>query len=75
MKRLKASCCITCGRLIRFRHSNLHEFYATIGYTRVIRILEVVNNEGITLLLVIHDPELGERAHRIIRMVDGKVDQ
>ena len=39
----------------------------------VINILEQLNQDGITLLLVTHDIELGERAHRIIHMMDGKV--
>ena len=39
----------------------------------VINILEALNAQGITLLLVTHDVELGERAQRIIHMVDGKV--
>lgn len=39
----------------------------------VINILEDLNKNGITLLLVTHDIELGERAHRIIHMMDGKV--
>ena len=39
----------------------------------VINILEELNQRGITLLLVTHDNELGKRADRIIRMVDGKV--
>jgi putative ABC transport system ATP-binding protein len=39
----------------------------------VIKILEQLNEQGITLLLVTHDAELGKRADRIIHMVDGKV--
>lgn len=39
----------------------------------VINILEQLNQQGITLLLVTHDVELGGRADRIIHMVDGKV--
>lgn len=39
----------------------------------VINILEQLNEQGITLLLVTHDVELGKRADRIIHMVDGKV--
>ena len=39
----------------------------------VINILEQLNKQGITLLLVTHDAELGKRADRIIHMVDGKV--
>ncbi|MCK5003245.1 MAG: ABC transporter ATP-binding protein [Gammaproteobacteria bacterium] len=41
----------------------------------VINILEELNQQGLTLLLVTHDIELGERAHRIIHMMDGKVLQ
>ena len=39
----------------------------------VINILEELNQQGITLFLVTHDIELGERAHRIIHMMDGRV--
>jgi len=39
----------------------------------VINILEELNAQGITLLLVTHDAELGGRAQRIIHMMDGKV--
>lgn len=39
----------------------------------VINILEKLNQQGITLLLVTHDAELAKRANRIIQMVDGKV--
>ena len=39
----------------------------------VINILEHLNSQGITLLIVTHDAELGERAHRIIHMVDGQI--
>jgi putative ABC transport system ATP-binding protein len=39
----------------------------------VIEILERLNRQGITLLVVTHDPEIGERAPRRIRLVDGLV--
>jgi putative ABC transport system ATP-binding protein len=39
----------------------------------VIDILEGLNNNGITLLVVTHDEDLGRRAHRTIRMMDGKI--
>jgi len=39
----------------------------------VINILEELNQQGITLLVVTHDADLGERAHRIVHMVDGKI--
>jgi putative ABC transport system ATP-binding protein len=39
----------------------------------VIKMLENLNNEGITLLVVTHDIELGKRAKRQIRMVDGAI--
>jgi putative ABC transport system ATP-binding protein len=39
----------------------------------VVHILEQLNARGITLLVVTHDPELGERARRRIHMVDGAI--
>ncbi len=41
----------------------------------VINVLEDLNKQGITLLVVTHDLELGKRAHRTIRMMDGKVSE
>ncbi|WP_455203009.1 ABC transporter ATP-binding protein [Kaarinaea lacus] len=40
----------------------------------VIEILEQLNNSGMTLIIVTHDPEIGQRATRQIRMVDGRID-
>lgn len=40
----------------------------------VIDILEELNRQGLTLIMVTHDPELGVRATRRITMVDGRVD-
>lgn len=39
----------------------------------VIRILEALNAQGITLIVVTHDTDIGQRARRRVRMVDGKV--
>jgi putative ABC transport system ATP-binding protein len=39
----------------------------------VIKALEDLNREGITLLVVTHDLALGRRARRRIRMVDGAI--
>jgi len=40
----------------------------------VVDILEELNSQGITLIMVTHDPELGERAKRRIKMVDGRIE-
>jgi putative ABC transport system ATP-binding protein len=40
----------------------------------VVRLLESLNAQGITLLVVTHDPALGRRAGRRIRMVDGRIE-
>lgn len=37
----------------------------------VIELLERLNHEGLTLILVTHDPELGSRARRWLQMRDG----
>lgn len=39
----------------------------------VTEILENLNREGITLLVVTHDNNMGDRARRRIRMVDGAI--
>ena len=39
----------------------------------VMAVLERVHHDGGTVLLVTHDPEIGERAHRTLRMVDGAI--
>ena len=41
----------------------------------VVEVLEKLNQEGITLLIVTHDPELGKRAPRQIQMIDGQITQ
>ena len=40
----------------------------------VMDVLESLNARGITLILVTHDPELGERARRQIKMRDGQIE-
>ena len=39
----------------------------------IITVLERLNSEGLTLVIVTHDPELGSRSKRRIRMADGKI--
>lgn len=39
----------------------------------VIEIIEELNNNGMTIIMVTHDPELGERAKRNIMMMDGQI--
>jgi len=41
----------------------------------VIEILEELNAQGMTLIMVTHDPELGARARRRIKMVDGRIEE
>jgi len=39
----------------------------------VIHILEELNDLGITLIVVTHDPEIGRRAQRQLHMMDGRL--
>ena len=39
----------------------------------IVELLENLNQQGLTLIVVTHDPELGERAHRQLRFVDGEL--
>ncbi|NIP71733.1 MAG: ABC transporter ATP-binding protein, partial [Gammaproteobacteria bacterium] len=39
----------------------------------VVELLERLNGRGITLLVVTHDPQIGDRARRCVHMVDGRI--
>ncbi|MBL9078162.1 MAG: ABC transporter ATP-binding protein [Planctomycetes bacterium] len=39
----------------------------------VVRVLERLHDDGLTLIVVTHDPALGARAHRRLRMDDGRL--
>ncbi len=39
----------------------------------IIELMEDLNRKGLTLVVVTHDPEIGERATRHIRVVDGRI--
>lgn len=39
----------------------------------VVKILETLNAKGITLIVVTHDADLGGRARRHLRMIDGRI--
>jgi putative ABC transport system ATP-binding protein len=41
---------------------------------QITRLLRELNEEGITLVLVTHDPAIGEMGRRLIRMRDGEID-
>jgi putative ABC transport system ATP-binding protein len=41
----------------------------------VIEIIEGLNAEGLTVVVVTHDPALGERARRHLLMVDGRIQE
>jgi len=40
----------------------------------VIQTLETLNEKGMTLIIVTHDPSLGDRSRRSIRMLDGRIE-
>jgi putative ABC transport system ATP-binding protein len=42
--------------------------------TEVIESIEGLNREGMTVVIVTHDPELGRRTRRQVRMLDGRIE-
>jgi len=42
--------------------------------TEIVDIMEDLNRQGLTLIVVTHDPAIGQRAGRQIRMEDGRID-
>lgn len=45
-----------------------------VSGNEVVNILEELNNQGLTLVLVTHDPKLGKRSKRRITMMDGRIE-
>jgi putative ABC transport system ATP-binding protein len=41
----------------------------------IIELLENLNQQGVTLMIITHDQAVGNRAHRQIRIVDGQIAQ
>ena len=41
----------------------------------IIKLLEELNRQGVTLIMITHDPELGARAKRQIHIVDGRITE
>ena len=39
----------------------------------VLKVLERVHHGGGTVVIVTHDPEIGARSHRRLRMLDGAI--
>ena len=39
----------------------------------VIELIERMNRDGLTVVVVTHDPEIGGRARRILKLVDGRI--
>jgi putative ABC transport system ATP-binding protein len=39
----------------------------------IVNLIEDMNRQGLTLIVVTHDPDIGERARRRIRLMDGDV--
>ena len=42
--------------------------------TEVLELLEGLNADGLTLITVTHDPNIGRRSHLRLRMTDGEID-
>ncbi len=45
----------------------------TAAGAEIVRLLEERNAEGLTLVIVTHDPDIGGRARHRLRLVDGKI--
>jgi putative ABC transport system ATP-binding protein len=45
----------------------------TASGRQVLELLERLNRDGLTLVVVTHDPSVGRRAQRIVFMVDGRI--
>jgi putative ABC transport system ATP-binding protein len=39
----------------------------------ILELIETMNRAGLTLVVVTHDPDVGRRARRILKLVDGRI--
>jgi len=39
----------------------------------ILRLLESLNGDGKTIIMVTHEPDVGARTRRIVRLLDGRV--
>jgi putative ABC transport system ATP-binding protein len=42
--------------------------------TEIMKLFDELHDQGKTLILVTHDPSVGQRAHRTIRLCDGEIE-
>lgn len=42
---------------------------------QVLELMEQINDDGVTVVMVTHDPELARRAHRNVYLLDGQVTE
>ena len=45
----------------------------SVSGAEVIQLMETMNDSGLTVLVVTHDPIIGDRARRKIKMIDGAI--
>jgi putative ABC transport system ATP-binding protein len=45
----------------------------TVSGNEIVSLLEALNDQGMSLIVVTHDPDLGQRARRRVRIVDGRI--
>ena len=45
----------------------------SVSGAEVIQLMETMNDSGLTVLVVTHDPIVGDRARRKIKMIDGAI--
>ncbi len=41
----------------------------------ILDLFDQLNAEGVTIVLVTHDPTIAARAHRVLHMLDGRIDR
>jgi putative ABC transport system ATP-binding protein len=45
----------------------------SVSGAEIVSLVEAMNQAGLTLIVVTHDPRIGERARRRVQLMDGRV--
>lgn len=47
----------------------------SVNHTMVLNLIKQLNNQGVTVIVASHNPEVAEIADRVVKLKDGKIEE